>query len=310
MFDRLIHADWSANKKWMAAADRTTQGWQIAAPECVRDTSKFVDNRLFSGGTVLAGFDFPIGLPANFGKKTGFKNLPDALTELGDDEWGAFFCVAETPEQISVKRPFYPKFYTGHPRQIDLVRALGVREIDELRRQCERKTSDRRAACPLFWTLGGNQVGKAAIDGWKTVIRPTLGRGARLWPFHGRLVELANSSNCVLCETYPGEAYGHLGVKFGAGKSKRKQNDCMEGGKQMTAWAEARRVSLANDLSEQLRDGFGKAESGEDPFDACVGLLSMIDVVDGERPEGQPFGEEAADWEGWILGQLVPSSAV
>jgi len=32
----------------------------------------------------------------------------------------------------------------------------------DLLRLCERATPDRGDACMLFWTLGGNQVGKAA----------------------------------------------------------------------------------------------------------------------------------------------------
>ena len=51
MFERLIHADWSADdkKKWMTAAERTPQGWQVAAPRHVPPASEFRDCWLFSG---------------------------------------------------------------------------------------------------------------------------------------------------------------------------------------------------------------------------------------------------------------------
>ena len=55
------------------------------------------------------------------------------------------------------------------------------REGHHLLRVCELKTEHSQAACSLFWTLGGNQVGKGALTGWQEVIRPALLRGARLW---------------------------------------------------------------------------------------------------------------------------------
>jgi hypothetical protein len=70
----------------------------------------------------------------------------------------------------------------------------------------------------------------------------------------------------------------------------------------LIGWAESRGVRFADDAREDLLHGFGPSKSGEDPFDALVGLLGMIEVVDGRRDEG---GSSAADgaWEGWILGQ-------
>jgi hypothetical protein len=50
-------------------------------------------------------------------------------------------------------------------------------------------------------TLGGNQGGKAAISGWEEVIAPARRRGARVWPFDGRLAELAMVGVPVLAET-------------------------------------------------------------------------------------------------------------
>jgi hypothetical protein len=305
MFEKLIHADWSThqNKKWMTTAERTAQGWHVGAPRPVPCANELMKHRLFSGKTVLAGFDFPIGVPAIFGKKTGFGTFPEALAEFGIGGWSEFFNVAEKPEQISVRRPFYPRTYMASPKQAHLLQALEVTSIDELRRTCERKRSDRRAACPLFWTLGGNQVGKAAIDGWKYIIKPALLGGARLWPFDGPLDQLSKSSRCVLCETYPQEAYGHVCVKFRTGESKRVQKDRQRGGAAMLRWAGERSISLSEDARTQICDGFGPSDSGEDPFDACVGLLSMIDVVDGRRPAGSPSHADEIAWEGWILGQ-------
>jgi hypothetical protein len=38
-------------------------------------------------------------------------------------------------------------------------------------------------------------------------------------------------------------------------------------------------VSFTSAATEQVIDGFGPNKSSEDPFDALVGLLSMIETV-------------------------------
>jgi hypothetical protein len=313
MFDSLIHADWSTNpsKRWIAAADRTAHGWQVAPPQLAPCAAEFIDRWLFAGRTVLAGFDFPIGVPIAFGSRTGFADFSEALSGFGTGEWKDFFSVADRPEDISLRRPFYPRTSIQGRSRSDLLNALGFERFDELLRTCERKTTEgRRAACPLFWTLGGNQVGKAAIDGWRSIIQPAVLRGARLWPFEGRLHELSSSPGCVLCETYPQEAYSHLDVQFRAHGSKRVQEDRRSAGTAMIAWAKRHDIDFTSELSKELIDGFGPSKSGEDPFDAVVGLLSMIAVVDGRRDEGSGFTEDEIAWEGWILGQRLPASSL
>jgi hypothetical protein len=85
-----------------------------------------------------------------------------------------FFDVADTPDDICLTRPFYPKSSGVGRKHAHLFGPLNVNSIDDLRRICERKTPHRPAACPLFWTLGGNQVGKAAIDGWQKCLEARL----------------------------------------------------------------------------------------------------------------------------------------
>lgn len=308
MYDRLIHSDWSieSKKRWMATAERTTQGWQVTAPQPVPPAVEFIDRWLFNGWTVLAGFDFPIGLPTAFGKKTGFANFTSALPEFGSGDWARFFDIADSPSDISPRRPFYPRSARAGSKQSHLLDALEVKAMDDIRRVCERKTDERRPACSLFWTLGGNQVGKAAIDGWQSVVRPARLRGARLWPFDGRLNELSKLPGCVICETYPQEAYGHTGIRFRTGGSKRVQEDRRSASANLFTWAEKHSVSFTTDARDVLLNGFGPSASGEDPFDAFVGLLGMIEVVDGRRPEGGASAGNSALWEGWILGQQKP----
>ena len=180
-----------------------------------------------------------------------------------------------------------------------------LRSIDALRRQCERATSTRRKACPLFWTLGPNQVGKAAISGWQEVIAPARLRGARLWPFDGSLAKLAKAGAPVLAETYPAEAYGHVGVTFRASMSKRRQDDRRTAMSGLIRWACQRDVTFAAELNSEVEDGFGTRSDGEDRFDALVGMLGMIEVADGRRLECPVDRSNGEAWEGWILGQAA-----
>jgi hypothetical protein len=189
--------------------------------------------------------------------------------------------------------------------QQHLLQGLGIDTVEALRRQCEHRTPTRPAACPLFWTLGANQVGKAAISGWQEVILPARRRGARLWPFDGRLAELARSGVPVLAETYPAEAYRHVGVVFPKHTSKRRQEDRRTTMANLLEWARRRAVTFSAELSTQVKDGFDARSDGEDKFDALIGLLGMIEVADGRRQEGPADRSNGAVWEGWILGQAA-----
>jgi hypothetical protein len=306
MFTRLIHSDWSMHpgKRWMASASRIGGSWYVDALQKVCDLALFLDD-LFGGaetGAVLAGFDFPIGLPAAYGARTGFTGFPEALAAFGHGMWNDFFTVSHKPADILFERPFYPAGSGKGTLRMDLVNALGFASFDDLRRECERATDTRRAASPLFWTLGGNQVGKGALTGWQEILRPAMARGARLWPFDGPLMSLGASGGVVLAETYPGEAYSHVGVRFRPGQSKTRQSDRAGFADAILELAGGRGVECDDAVQDAIRDGFGSGKSGEDRFDALIGLLSMIEVVTGGRSEGWASAGIGSKWEGWILG--------
>ena len=303
-FPRLVHADWSVarEKRWMVEARRDGDAWVVEPPRPVGDPDAFVAALLAGPQPTLAGFDFPIGLPAAFGRRTGFGGFTEALEAFGRDAWSRFYDVAERPEDISLHRPFYPRVSASSARQAHLLAALGVDSINSLRRECERKTAGRNAACALFWTLGGNQVGKAAISGWREIVQPARARGARLWPFDGALDALAESATLTVCETYPAEAYAHVGVRFRPGASKRRQHDRREASAMLVERCGHHRIHLTEGMRETIADGFGERKSGEDPFDAAMGLLGMIEVVE-DRRTAMPGSTGAAVWEGWIIGQ-------
>lgn len=312
----VVHADWSSGpaKRWMARASRGADGvYRAGAPEPVGDLATFFDRlrgAAGDGGCVLLGGDFPIGLPLAHARKAGITSFPDALAEFGAGEWRRFYEVCSTPQEISLHRPFYPA-RPGGARQQHLLAGLGAASMDALRRQCERAYPGRRAAAPLFWTLGGQQVGKAAISGWRDLLGPALrsGRpGLLLWPFAGRLDRLCAPGHIVVAESYPAEFYGHLGVVLrsgGRGGGKRVQSVRKANGLVLSAWAAQAGVELDPLLAGQLQDGFGGAPDGEDRFDAVVGLFGMLNVVLGRQPPGEVRDGPLRAIEGWILGQAV-----
>lgn len=302
----LVHADWSVSpaKRWAAWATPLEQGWRVDALAPVGDLADFRRRILDISGLfpILAGFDFPIGVPKVFGEKTGSAGFPDFLSSLDGPRWGRFSSVAREPWEIAIEQPFYPASARRGVRRASLASGLGVEDFNDLLRVCERPTPTRRAACPLFWTLGGAQVGRAALSGWEGVVRPLIGEGARLWPYDGDLKRLCDGPGIVIAETYPAEAYAHVGVAFGPRQSKRRREDRLAQVPSILEWAEERGVDFAAPVLAALADGFGTRPDGEDRFDAFMGLLGMIEVASGRRDEGKAPAD-VAGWEGWILGQ-------
>jgi hypothetical protein len=309
----VAHADWSkdAGKRWMARAVLQRNGRYLAqAPEVVGELASLLGRLLAeagSGASVFLGFDFPIGLPKAYAERAGIRDFLEVLPRLGRGGWERFYCVCERPEQISLSRPFYPYRPGGTNRQY-LVDALAVGSIDDLRRCCELAHPGRRAAAPLFWTLGAQQVGKASIVGWRDV----LGRALRddtldlaIWPFSGHLFELFYPGRVVVAETYPAEFYPHVGVMPFV--RKQVQADRAAQAPRLLRWADDAGVDLQAGLRAAIEIGFGAHRAGEDLFDAAVGLFGMLNVLLRRRSPGEPDDESVRTIEGWILGQTAPA---
>lgn len=308
----VAHADWSVApaKRWccIARLDQSTSQYTVSAPQPVGNVADYFQrlSELSPNGSVLAGFDFPLGLPTAYARQADVSNFATFLAGLGRGHWTDFYKLCATATDINLLRPFYPA-RPGGTRHAQLCAGLGVDHIDDLRRRCERKTPIRAAASPLFWTLGGQQVGRAAISGWRDLLQPALAEPAldiRLWPFEGSLASLLCPHRIVVAETYPAESGLHLGLPAtGRGWSKRKQPDRATHANTLLAWAESRGVAIGDDLARQLRDGFGAAAEGEDPFDATVGVLGMLEVVLGRRSDMPALDDDTRRIEGWIFGQ-------
>jgi hypothetical protein len=131
-----------------------------------------------------------------------------------------------------------------------------------------------------------------------------------VWPFHGRLDDLLKDRQYVIVETYPAEACLHLGLMPpGRGWSKRRPADRQSLGKVLLKCADRRSLLFTKKLEAEILGGFGPKESGEDPFDAVLGLMSMTEVLLGDRPEGAPITPAIREIEGWILGMPLRSLA-
>jgi hypothetical protein len=183
--------------------------------------------------------------------------------------------------------------------------ALGLGGPGGLSRACDRATAERPAGAPLFWTLGANQTGKAAITAWRDWLLPALAAPMppRLWPFEGHLAGLYGRNATIMCETYPAEAMRHLALRMGG--SKRRQAD-------RAALADALFARIAQvfarpdaDLAAEIATGFGADAAGEDRFDSLLGLLCVLNVLAGTRPDHIPDDPWISTWEGWVLGQTA-----
>ncbi|MEA2594094.1 MAG: hypothetical protein QOF01_563 [Thermomicrobiales bacterium] len=314
--DLVVHADWSTSskKRWMERAVLGVDGrYRLLPPEPVGDTTSLLrglQERARASGSAMIGFDFPIGLPAAYARRAGIDDFIAFLHGLGNGEWPEFFEVAERLDEVRLQRPFFPRGVATGLKQPDFLIALGFTK-EELYRRCERARPDRAAAAPLFWTVGGNQAGKAALAGWREVLCPAISDPAleiAIWPFGGSLNSLLQSGRIIVAETYPAECYVQLGLDLRraptAGSSgKRIQSSRAANAPTLLAWAEANGADLDPRLNEALGNGFGPSEAGEDLFDAVVGLFGMLNVILGRQSSGEPADEQVHRIEGWILGQ-------
>ena len=317
----VAHADWSANPpgRQIAIARRVGARYTASAVRPVGTLSDLFPALLAEAGlngTALLGVDFPIGLPQAYAAKAGISDFRAGLRKFGRGRWRSFYDPAATITEIALTRPFYPARPgpKGSIRRDDLPTALGLASYEFLHRLCDRGHPDRSAAAVLFWTLGGNQVGKAAISGWRDVIAPAL-RGergwrapVRLWPFDGPLERLVEQPGIVVAETYPGEIYSHFCMEIVARKrSKRRHGDRRSDAPVLIGAAKHLDIDLADCLCAMIEDGFGDDNGGDDRFDAAVGLFGMINVLRGYRAPGDPHDHARRTIEGWILGQTDPS---
>ena len=277
------------SKRWCAKATLGANGCYTASgPTPVGDTTLILGNlraEVGKCGAAFAGFDFPIGIPVHFAERAGVTRFRDFLPKLGKGDWSEFHSVCDAPEQISVFRPFYPNGgYKGRLMQ-DLLRGHGVSSLEPLLRLCERADHGYSEASCLFWTLGGKQVGKAALVGWKDVLAKAVQEDSiRIWPFDGNIESLLQSERIVVTETYPAEFY-----RWFAGTRPQSKMDIESRkrfGSDLLEWARRSEVFITPELEDAIDSGFPKGK--DDAFDAVVGLFGILQICLGERRVYEP----------------------
>jgi hypothetical protein len=301
------HADWSIDprKRWITIACRNAVGWTLSAPRLVGDVSTLL-TRLAEeaeGGAVALGVDLPIGLPRAYAATRPEADFPAFLRAVGG--LPEFFTVCATLEEIRLDRPFYPARGIAGMTRLSHALALGLTDASGLSRACDRATQERPAGAPLFWTLGANQSGKAAIAAWQHLILPALASRTklRLWPFEGAFSSLFSPGSVALAETYPAEALRHLGMKL-RGSKRRHADRCSTAGALTTAM-DQQSATPDDAMRRAILDGFGADVSGEDRFDSVLGVLCVLNVLAGNRPDTAPNDPWIVRWEGWVLGQTA-----
>jgi hypothetical protein len=305
--DLAAHADWSVDprKRWITVARRTPAGWTLAAPRPVGDVSTLLDRliRQAGGGAVALGADLPIGLPRAYAAARPEADFPAFLRQV--HRMPDFFSVCASLDDIRLDRPFYPVRGIAGMTRLSHALALDLADAAGLSRACDRATVERPAGAPLFWTLGANQSGKAAIAAWQSLILPALANGAklRLWPFEGPYRSLLTPGSVALAETYPAEALRHLGIKL-RGSKRRQADRCATAGA-LTAAVDQQLASPDDAMRRAMLDGFGSDASGEDRFDSVLGVLCVLNVLAGNRPDSAPDDPWIRRWEGWVLGQTA-----
>jgi len=301
-----VHADWSMDprKRWMSCARRDGRCWQLSAPEPVGDVTTWLPRLQANacGGAVALGVDLPLGLPRAYA--TSHTEAADFPTFLrGLSQQSRFFDVCATLAEIDGARPFYPARGLAGMTRASHAAALGFAGAADLSRACDRATATRPAGAPLFWTLGANQTGKAAITAWRDWLLPALAAPdpPRLWPFEGALADLLSPHRVVVAETYPAEALRQLGLRMGG--SKRRQADRVALAPALREVMPRLRVVPDASMHSALRTGFGADAAGEDRFDSVLGVLCLLAVLDGARADHIPDDPWISRWEGWVLGQ-------
>ena len=262
---------------------------------------------LAGGAPVALGVDFPIGLPRAYAARHLDQATDFPVFLHGLAQRPGFFAVCDLLDEVGPARPFYPMRGVRGMTRLSHAVALGLDDAAGLSRACDRATLDRPAGAPLFWTLGANQTGKAAISAWRDLLLPALAAPdpPALWPFDGALLPLLHANQVVLAEAYPAEAMRQLGLRMGG--SKRRHADRLALAPAIGAAMD--RLSARPDpaLAQSLTHGFGQDAAGEDRMDCVLGLLGVLQVLAGRRTDSAPDDPWIRRWEGWVLGQAHPT---
>jgi hypothetical protein len=283
--------------------------WGVDAPCLVGEVGTLIARLEAEGArasppydAVALGVDFPIGVPRAFAALHAAEaDFPAFLRGLAARP--GFLSVCATLGEIGGGRPFYPARGVRGMTRLSHALALGLGGAADLSRRCDRATPLRPAGAPVFWTLGANQSGKAAIAAWRDLLLPALAgpRPPALWPFDGPFLTLLGPGRTVVAETYPAEALRQLGLRMNG--SKRRQADRAALAEPIAAAFASLGAAPSPAFADALKSGFGPDAAGEDRFDSVLGLSCVLRVLAGRQSGAAPNDPAVRLWEGWVLGQ-------
>ena len=303
MLMMVAHADWSMHpaKRWAVLARRGVDGWRMEAPRPVGDPAQLARELLAPGEPAALGLDVPLGLPRGFARHRAEADFPAFLAARTAD--ARFFTVHDDLAEVTPQAPFYPRRPVKGVSRAAHAAALGLAGPAALNRWCDAATALRPAGAPVFWTLGANQSGKAAIAAWRDWLAPALASGAPfdLWPFAGPLASLLRPGRLALAEVYPAEALRQLGLRLPGSKRATDARRALAG--PLRAAMRRLRAIPTPEMLAGIETGFGTDAAGEDRLDCTLGALNMIAVIEGARADTIPDDPWVRRWEGWVLGQ-------
>jgi len=283
----ILAIDWGSTpaKRQLCRAALRQGRYVLAAPRPVER----VDGLDLPDGALVA-FDCPLGVSREYAALAGLGCFRDALGAFGAGRFERFYEFAAGADDITIERPFYPLQGVKGTSRAHLRKALGDAAFAP--RVCDRQAG----AGPIFWLVGPRQVGRSAVCVWRDVVAPRLGRIA-LWPFDGPLAALIASGRPVVAEMYPAFLLRTLGVTVARKSDPAARAAC---GQALLRRIDADARLDVDAVRGQLRDGFGPARSGEDPFDATIACIALARLLlDDAMPEPP---DHARAVEGWILG--------
>ena len=310
----IVHIDWSkaAPKRWMCRilphdatprieAPRRLDAWCPALGDLARCIAPEADG-------ALIGLDTPLGVPWAWAERADVTEFSQLIRQAHEGRWPQLFEVARAAHEIGLDRPFYPH-RAGGTRLHHLVEGLGLPSPDALLRVCDAPIERGPRPCPIFWTMGANQVGKGAIVAWRDVLGPALtdpSVDAAIWPFDGPLDALIRSRRVVFCETYPGMVAVQLGLTTGRVRRSKRSSEARAAVSERLMDHIARlELGVDASLRAQIEDGFSQLGAhGEDAYDALIGALGMAYALRSlPRAEDTTMSARARRVEGWMLGK-------
>lgn len=283
----ILAIDWGSTpaKRQLCRAVLRGGRYVVSPPRPVDDVAA-----LELGPGTLAAFDCPIGVSHEYAALAQLGSFRAALRAFGRGRFRHFYELAEHAADIATERPFYPARGVKGTTRDDLRKALGHAAFAP--RVCDRLAG----AGPIFWLVGPRQVGRSAACIWRDLIAPRLDRVA-LWPFDGPLSELVAAGRPIIAEMYPAFLLRSLGVDVRRKSERAARAAC---GRTLLSRVGADARLDLDAVRALLRDGFGGARSGEDPFDATIAGIGLARLLlDRAIPEPP---ETARVVEGWILG--------